>query len=38
MCFSRKKFAVKFRVIDGTACGRFYIMLASGSQQRYVNR
>jgi len=29
---------VKFIVNDGAACGRFYIVLASGRQQRYVNR
>ncbi len=38
MCFSRKKFTVKFIVNDGAPCGLFYIALASGRQQRYVNR
>jgi hypothetical protein len=35
MFFSKKKFTVKLLVIDGTACGRLYIVLAWGSQQRY---
>jgi hypothetical protein len=28
----------KITAIDGTAFGLFYIVLASGSQQRYVNK
>ena len=34
MCFSRKKLTGKFIVNDGAACGRFYIVLASGRQSK----